>query len=191
MQIIIARYQEDVSWIEKLSKNNSSFFIRLYNKGDLLEKKPGIYVQNLPNTGRETDTFLRHIIDNYSYIFEVNAFLQGNPFYHDEEVLAKLDKPTGSLEALGSILVSDWHGGPHHPGLSVKETYKRIFGREKDTFEFSAGAQWIVPKENIINKSITFWRKLYDIFLDTPHGPWVFERLWQDIFLYKEDNENT
>jgi hypothetical protein len=48
-------------------------------------------VLNLPNVGREADTYLRHIVQNYEgCLADVTVFCQGNPFEHSPDFLKLL-----------------------------------------------------------------------------------------------------
>ena len=70
-EIIIARYNEDISW------SNRFHDLRvIYNKGNSRITQDDIFLENM---GRETDTFLRHIIRNYDSLADVSIFLQGCP----------------------------------------------------------------------------------------------------------------
>lgn len=62
--LIIARYNEDVSW----SDNDDRFIVQ---KGE-----------HLPNIGREPTSFLWYIINHYDELKGGYEFLQGNPFDH-------------------------------------------------------------------------------------------------------------
>jgi hypothetical protein len=72
-QLIIARYNEDLLW---LNEWKDKFDIIVYNKGkkDLQENYTII---DLPNIGREAHTYLYHIVNNYDTLAENNIFLQG------------------------------------------------------------------------------------------------------------------
>ena len=65
LDFVIARYNEDLKWV-----NNLPGFSRIiiYNKGknDLNYLRPGVIVKKLENIGRESHTYLTHIIENYS-----------------------------------------------------------------------------------------------------------------------------
>jgi len=54
--LIVSRYREDISWLSEFS----DYRIFLYNKGEPIEGSI-----NLPNVGREGNTYLTHIIKNY------------------------------------------------------------------------------------------------------------------------------
>jgi hypothetical protein len=77
-EIIIARYNEDLSWIDESPFNRHPIII--YNKGDEINiKNENIKkIVNLPNIGRETHTFLYHIIENYDNLSDVTIFLVGS-----------------------------------------------------------------------------------------------------------------
>ena len=59
IDLVVARYNEDVNWLKKVPKNIN---IILYNKGkDDIQFK---FIK-LDNIGRESHTYLYHIINNY------------------------------------------------------------------------------------------------------------------------------
>jgi len=59
-EIVVARYNENLSWLKKLPKD---IIITVYNKGNDDINIPSI---KLPNIGRESHTYLYHIIKNYN-----------------------------------------------------------------------------------------------------------------------------
>ena len=59
--LIIARYNEDLSWLKEFK----DFKIIVYNKGDKLSENLFYEVINLENKGRESHTWLHHIVKNY------------------------------------------------------------------------------------------------------------------------------
>ena len=75
--IVLARYNEDISWIRK--KPFSEFNIICYNKGsDDPEREclsPTCNIINLKNVGRQSHTYLYHIIKNYNKLSPVTIFL--------------------------------------------------------------------------------------------------------------------
>ena len=64
-EIVIARYNEDLSWLNKIDKNIK---ITIYNKGNNNINFPFI---QLPNIGRESHTYLYHIINNYDNLADI------------------------------------------------------------------------------------------------------------------------
>lgn len=73
VKLIIARYREDISWVEELG-----YDYIVYDKGD----DPVINSVKLENIGREAHTYFTHIVREYETLAPVNVFLQGSPFDH-------------------------------------------------------------------------------------------------------------
>lgn len=89
--IVVARYNEDLSWVSQLS---DTFHITVYNKGLPLTIPAAIqnvYVKSIPNRGRETDTYLTYIIENYKKLPDRVIFSQGDPFSHSPKFLDLLE----------------------------------------------------------------------------------------------------
>lgn len=78
IQIIISRYNEDLDWLKHELFNK--YKILLYNKGnnDNFYKSPNMKIINLKNVGRESHTYLYHIIENYDKLSEITIFLPGS-----------------------------------------------------------------------------------------------------------------
>jgi hypothetical protein len=77
-QIVVAQYEEDISWLNKELHN-----CIIYNKG-----KNGLNINNiirLPNIGRESHTYLYHIINNYDKLADITVFTQGRISDHKPE----------------------------------------------------------------------------------------------------------
>lgn len=79
-EVVIARYNENLDWAEKEFPNEK---ITIYNKGeDDIKALPNWNVIKLPNIGRESHTYLYHIINNYNNLADRTLFLQGYPYDH-------------------------------------------------------------------------------------------------------------
>jgi len=103
MEIVIARYNEDLSWLKKIPK---SIKITIYNKGlDNIEISDIKYnIIKLPNIGRESHTYLYHIINNYDNLAHKTIFCQGDSIFHSPGFLdllknVKLFEPVQPLSA--------------------------------------------------------------------------------------------
>jgi hypothetical protein len=69
-KIIVARYNEDISWLKDEMQNSI-----IINKGDeRLNLKNEICVDNV---GRESETYLKYIINNYNQLPDTIVFTQG------------------------------------------------------------------------------------------------------------------
>lgn len=196
-KIIIARYNEPIEWVKDL---DCDYFI--YNKGpeiisDHIENSK---VMSLPNVGRETDTYLLYITENYHNLPDLVGFLQGDPFAHNRECLNIINRTvdTDSIVSLSGETWCDTNGAEGYPGLPIVKIQKEIIPElDLERFDFIAGAQFILPKELILNKPHEWWINLYKLHNDylnsgipsgynhIPPGYFIghcFERLWSYIF---------
>jgi len=186
MDIVIARYQEDMSWTKEFSN------VIIYNKGEPLDT---CYNEiKLENVGREAHTYFKHICDNYDKLGEYICFLQGNPFDHSPNILQNLKKYSGDtidieFEYLSEkILECSLNGCRYHPGLPLRKIYEHIF-KNKDQiggnpFNFGAGAQFIVSKKQILKHSKEFYLNILKLLENDirPIEAYVLERLYKLIF---------
>src|SRR5579864_9548182 len=86
-QAVIARYKEDIDWVGQLK-----IPYVIYNKGqDSGCLRPKYNVVDRPNFGRESETFLHHIIENYEKLPDYLVMLQGHPFDHCHNLFGILD----------------------------------------------------------------------------------------------------
>lgn len=89
-KFVFSRYTENISWIyNHLDIANNAI---IYNKGPLLKTQDGystkiIEISNDPVWGRESDTHLKHIINNYDNLDEYTIFSQADPFDHSPEFI--------------------------------------------------------------------------------------------------------
>jgi hypothetical protein len=79
VQIVVARYKEQLNWLNEFPFNNCSVII--YNKGGDNDyyKSPNIIKEiKLPNIGLDVHSFIYHIINNYDNLANITAFFQGS-----------------------------------------------------------------------------------------------------------------
>ena len=111
--VVIARYNEDISWVEHLKIDYV-----VYNKGeDWPYDFPCIKAENY---GREGETFVRFIIEFYEFLksYDLVSFVQGNPFDHCPQCLSILNENVGNeIFALSDFINRD-----------IYNDNKRIFG---------------------------------------------------------------
>jgi len=195
IHLVIAHYQEDLLWLDALLKSNSNLTYTIYSKGDSC-MLPHI---KLENRGRESDTFLRYIIDNYNNLPDLVAFLQGKPHASLEGELATAlsnydnEKAYPLSQGVFPSCVNrcDWVDMP------LKEFATRLFTNHSFDFNkqylFLGGAEYLVRKEVLLRKSLEWWKhtlKLHDEYLNYPGwqtgSPWMMERLWPLIWRYTD-----
>ncbi len=195
VNFVVSKYNEDISWINNIKKSR----VFIYDKSN----EDNDYIK-LENVGREAHTYLTHIIRNYDNLSDYVCFLQGNPYSNEK---GHLNKSIDELENMNSdfdimplsyLLECDLDGNPHHPKLQVKEIiFDQFFTSCPDRLRFIVGAQFIVSKSAILNRSKSFYEKLLkefdrtDIDNSLTEGgggakgnrmPWVMERVWIYLF---------
>lgn len=79
VQVVVARYAEDVSWLRHLPFTD----VIVYDKNDLGDTTSGdppanARVVKLPNVGRCDHTYLHHIVSHYDRMADVTLFLPGS-----------------------------------------------------------------------------------------------------------------
>ncbi len=90
-EIVIARYAENLDWVREIPPG---FDVVIYNKGAEITSpavlKRAQRVVPLKNSGRESDTFLRHMLAKQQFTDGYTVFLQGGPFEHSPDLLGLL-----------------------------------------------------------------------------------------------------
>lgn len=80
--LIVAKYKEDISWIHAVPEYVD---IYVYHKHPHSQQNTSrIFHSELPNVGRESHTYLHHIIQHYETLDQYDGyiFVQGFPFDH-------------------------------------------------------------------------------------------------------------
>jgi hypothetical protein len=92
-EIVVARYKENLDWLKKIKKSKD-IKITIYNKGpDDIENIPsGTSIIKLSNIGRESHTYLYHIINNYDNLADQTIFCQGDSIFHSPDFLDLINK---------------------------------------------------------------------------------------------------
>jgi len=195
-QIIIARYNEDITYLSEYYK-----IILVYNKGDPDTIPVNFEYINLPNIGRESHTYLYHIIQNYDNLADKTLFIQGNTkdhdiysindYFNDNDFYGK--RSTHEINFLKTYIN---HSGKYLKELLNKNLKKSIYTpyqwinllgidiTKLNKFEMVWGANFSISKELIRKKPIEFYKDIikyveYDINPEEGH---YFERSWYIIF---------
>jgi hypothetical protein len=200
-EIVIARYQEDISW---------SYVYRdicsIYNKGSKELEYHSENVVQLNNVGREAHTYLYHIINRWDYLADKTLFTQGNiadhigpntdlRFFFDKRCdfivkngryIKDYDPITGRLPHWGKWLNDLETGKLRKAKLSFTEwcaTILKIDFKGGPVF-YGPGATFSVSKDLISKKPITFYKHLLSFLEDhsNPEEGHYFERTWVYIF---------
>ena len=180
---VVSNWNNDVSWVKDYTDN----YI-IYDKSNTLPK--GDKIIKIKNVGYNIFDIFHFIVNNYDNLPDIIAFLQGNPFDHckketfnkliyntcftpiedyshvPESKAHKKDLDGGYMEVNNS-----WYLGAHRQeyGSQVRKYLSSYNQLLREIFKspeyplwirFAPGAQYIVPKENILFYSKEFYKKL-------------------------------
>jgi hypothetical protein len=133
MDIVVARHTEDVAWLRHVLAMNVVSRVYLYNKGapdiplDIIQH-PKTHYTELPNLGRETDTYLNHIVRCYEQdLGDRIVFTQGNPFEQAPDFMEFL-KMHEHWDAVYQPISSIWFMEAEVPPREYYETHGRKLG---------------------------------------------------------------
>ena len=158
IEIVVSRYAEDIEWIRNPPYNEYPYIV--YNKGKTEEyAKTDKFVKEvkLPNVGRESHTYLYHIIENYDNLANLTIFLPGSVEVEHKQVRAKkLFDAIKKGDAKGSFMSCNMDNIP-------------VLSYQKD-FELDEYGQNVTNENNAKeNMGISSSTKLSDI---RPYGEW-------------------
>ena len=186
IEIVVARYLEDLSWLNNIPRQIPA---RIY------DKSPS---GDMPNVGREAHTYLHHICENYDALPDLIVFAQGKPFDHafdfhktlralvatpDETSFRWLGHIIDTDDANGARLFATWSKNNGNERLNMNGFHRALFdadGPEKYTFVL--GAQFIASRALIRSRSRNFWRNALQISIDFPDAAHCYERSWDRVF---------
>jgi len=189
--LIVAVYRESLNWLRERKFDNEKIYA--YNK---LPRDDYNFIESLPNVGRESHTFIWHILKNYDKInSDYLMFLQGCPFIHFS---GKRDNMSYVIfnhnynlvhlyYPLGNVVECDAIGQPYSPwDPGVYLIWDKLFGWDLPQSFFAVnGAQQIVHKSLIHNRSKKFWEIALEMHYEYEDAPWAFEILWSYIFDFR------
>jgi len=195
LQIVIARFNENISYL-----SNFKNIIIVYNKGD--NNIPCEFnTIKLPNIGRESHTYLYHIIQNYDNLANKTFFIQG--YINDHKVLPIIDYfkdldfiGNVSEHGMGLIRNKIHHSGKYlndlNNGNLIKSKYTpiewmKVIGLNMEDnilFKMVWGANFSLSKKKILEKPKIFYENLlkYVDYHNNPEEGHFFERSWYTIF---------
>jgi hypothetical protein len=214
MELIVARYNEDVSWLGgEFAKD-----CVIYNKGEdalSIEQEAFKRVVSLSNVGRESHTYLYHIVEHYDTLAPVTVFTQARIEDHFEgqwspengrEYLLKLAQQAREYgQSQNASMYQHLGGMSAIPSFNLQAYYDR--GLVKSNYDnlgqwFKAlvgydmpiqGVHWYknalfaVKRERIHLHPRSFYERLLKevAIVVNPEAGHYFERSWYMIFSTK------
>ena len=211
IEIIVARYNEKLEWLNEEPFNK--YPVIIYNKSsndDFIKSKMIKNVINLDNVGRESHTYLYHVINNYDNLADFTIFLPGSSSTDYKKVKAlnvfkNISQNNNDIfscnkenlyESQKNFTIDNY--------LSTNEDNKNInadakilisdkrpfstwydhFFKNKDINCITYNSIFAVSKKTILNKPIEFYVSLLNE-VDKDHNPETnhyLERSWASVF---------
>jgi hypothetical protein len=199
-ELVIAAYQRDYDWVNYI---NPDVKITIYRKGSSRGSREEIQIEN--NVGQDVHTFFHHIIQNYNDLADYTFVSQDFPFDHCSYYIDMINSNPNiwnnvakqhhegywafsDASALnGATTLKCWPDGlPHHTHtdpLRLDSLWAELFDCETPgMYEFVPAGHFCVTKEQILTRSLDFYKKLL-ILLETRNNcPYEVERLEPYIF---------
>jgi hypothetical protein len=206
-QIVISRYNEDINWLY-LFKDISL----IYNKGTNNIDLNIFNVVKLRNVGRESHTYLYHIVNNYEKLAKNTIFFQGN--INDHKVLNMSDYINNNIITayFENIPFDKFKNKIEHKGKWEKEYNKGLMLKESltpyewlknvigiifedniDIIKVVWGANFAVSRDLIKSKPKSFYQNIlrYIEHHINPELGHYIERSWYIFFNYKFIEKKT
>jgi hypothetical protein len=196
IELVLSRFNENIEWIDKISSLFNNIII--YNKGndDIDSNHTNI---KIPNVGREAQTYLHYIIDNYNNLPDYILFSQAHPFDRGwnnnidawvENITNLILKKPNKTTPLGWINVETLEICPpieehRYQEMNYKKEYERIFNEKyPKEIVYSSGATIWTTRKNILSRDKQFYINLNETVNKEIHPPnaWILERFWLTIF---------
>jgi hypothetical protein len=206
--VVVARYNENLNWLNE----NRDYNLYIYNKGHspILSPPPKSTIVPLPNVGRESHTYLTHIIDHYDSLNTTTVFVQGNisdhighkmsqqsPFPHIDKLMATIRDGVSQNTFVTpkqewwapnpSFRILEWRGVAQGDSqMPFGDWFTQYINPTfpSDPFRWYPGALFAVNKHNILRHPKSY----YEALLDTvsrhiaPEAGHYLERSWYYIF---------
>jgi len=217
IEIVVARYNEDLTWL-----NNSPFSkypVVCYNKGlnENIEVNNIKKIVKLPNVGRESHSYLYHIINNYNNLSDITIFLPGSTNSSDSKktnsnkLLKEVENNNKSViigekynnvkNDLYNFQLKNWKSTNienHNLNPEHKLTLSKIrpFGKWYENRFKNIDIQYVcyggifaIAKMDILKHPVTYYENLIDelSYSSNPEVGHYFERSWNAIFHHLTD----
>ena len=202
--LIISRFDEDLNWLKSIN----NFKKIIYNKGNKIQDNSLGEIININNVGRESHTWIYHILNNYNSLDEINIFLQGriddlncmaykNPNHYINPV-KKFGFAASRYGILGPLHWG-WHVGVERDKRYKKSWANGQISRSKIGFRSfsknlfpeiplivatSYGGCFAIKKELIQKYDLSFYENLLNLLSHhkNPIEGHYMERLWCYMF---------
>jgi len=216
-EIVIAVYEEDISWLDKIPSDNYSHMY-IYNKGKPKKYNfPKSTVIDLPNEGYEAKTYLTHITTRYDNLADMTLFIPGTAWTRDykrEKLIYTIDFLSRNNESviigtndddiiesekeffIDSYSYSNLENRKNNPESKLDPALLRPYGR---WFEYMFGDEkhkcvssngiFSASRTDILKRTKDFYLKLLlQLNSKSPESGHYIERSWANIVSIPGEN---
>jgi hypothetical protein len=194
-QLVVSHCNESLQWIPSVGIEN----VMVYTKCGAAPNRTLPYEWRTgENVGRETETFARHLLEQYDALAPYTVFVQGN-LAHGGDVVEQLralqKRPPSACALLGAPVVrARADGCPNHCGLAIQATCARLATAHttcRAPFPFAAGGQFVLTRQRARALSRARYAEMLAMMRGearykrrAPLYPYVFERLWHKLLCW-------
>lgn len=180
VKVIIAHYNENLDWVKNLKYDYEVI------------SRAGIPKETPPNKGNEASAYLEFIIKNYYNLPDICIFVHGHrsDWHHKQNIDEKIENLYFDKSYQN---INDGNAG------MMKEIEALNYLRSKqylldyinpnvypEEIKYKCSAQFYVKKEAILNRTVDFYKNLYDWLMNTSEPTYwsgrFFEYTWHIIF---------
>lgn len=128
-ELIVARYNEDVSWVLTLPANLQ---ITIYNKGlsgvsAAVAADSRVKIIQLPFVGKESETYARHCFERYETLAGFTIFSQGDPFEHAPYLISLIRSTVAGKEDPDYVCYTNQYlSHDNMPPAKLLDEYKHV-----------------------------------------------------------------
>lgn len=194
-RLTIAHYKEDLSWLNGLDKSVELFIYHKKDDNGLSYNDKVILSETefeLSNVGRESHTYLKHIVDNYDSLKELEYFSQGDTnhcfgfidFVNNDSTIEYrhvTDYPHTFNSYNGYIPIH-----MKEKGYETKQIWDALFNYPPpEVATITPYALFKIDRDTILMHDKSIYQKCLDFFADNQKdnlNGWNFEYFWQLLF---------
>ena len=211
LDLVVARYQEDLQWIDELHDIYTTKYI--YNKGSPIN----IDNYSLPNDGREGYIYLYHVIQNYNTLADITIFTQASAWSSD----IKKNKLLKTIDTVKKRKTSVIYGVKdpsynkktydftiNNYKITNEENYKYNSDTSLTLSQYRPLGNWFTKhfpnetiectsyhgifaasRKDIQKRPVEFYKVLFaEASYKNPEIEHYFERVWKNIFSIENQN---
>jgi len=198
--MVVAHYQEDLGWVDDALAAFPDLRVYAYHKSTPRHhQNPCVHHETLPNVGRESHTYLHHILSHYDALDDFTFFTQGNPFDHRcrDEVFNAYLTSTAAIHPVAQphMIFPDWKvteagWNALDSGGTFGDWWQRCFQEPMPIFPNGGpkvmwNGLFVVRRDRILSRPKAFYERLirtvdHDVNPEEGH---FMERAWGNIFM--------